>query len=439
MKKNESIYQPSIARRTPKIKIVFALVSLYAFLVCFGNYFRFGTAESATGISTYIFVIILLLSPAAIIRGFSQERFLQLTLILIFISMISAFFYPGDIQSPLIGSISLLAYLFLASAVAGSRTDSGLIYGVIVSISLGLLVASVITILDLVGIYDFENVNETDIVSRMGGAEAAQVAGFFSRRSGMAAFYSLYIPVVLITAFERPRASFRSIHFVSAGLAFVCLFLTHNRSGTLGIIISVSLYLLFSKGMKFSRRIRTVILFVVLSITVGILASIYFPEHLGVYSEKLGGYFSENKGLDREVSTSDYSRIYFFQQAMLSIGDSPIGHGFAYMYTERYGFMDTHNIISHIIWSTGIFGIIWLVFSLFVLRRDFFFSIPNDEFSPYVVALKFGLIAWLLNNMTHNNINMGMIWVMIGLQFSMRASYRARVGKRRREKEGGVR
>ncbi|MDG1662072.1 MAG: O-antigen ligase family protein [Pseudomonadales bacterium] len=405
---------------SPKEKISLGLLCLYSFVVCFGNMFRFGDAETAQGLSTYIVLALIALAPSACLKGIARERFLQITIALVLVSLLSAFFYPAGPKSPLFGSLALFIYVMLAASFAGSRIRPVWIYWLVISMAMGMLVASVATIVDHVKIIDLPHVNEVQIVSHLGKVEAEQVSGFFARRSALAAFYSLYIPVVIIAALEMPQKKLRILLLVSAALAFLCLFLTHNRSGILSIGIILLFYLVFQKNISASARAKIFLMLMLLGLTFLGAITIYFPDHLEVYIEKLAGYLGDDKNIDKEVAHSDSSRVYFFVQALRSMSESLIGHGFSTMYTDRYAYTDPHNIFSHIIWASGIFGVAWIIYSSVLFKKNVFFSIAGREYRPYITAIKWGVMSWLLNNMTHNSLNMGMIWISVGLQLGLR-------------------
>ena len=108
-------------------------------------------------------------------------------------------------------------------------------------------------------------------------------------------------------------------------------------------------------------------------------------------------------------------------ESLKSIYDSPFGHGLGLMYTYEYGYHDPHNIFSAIIWAGGIFGLIWVLCVIPVGRKYLFYSdSTNDDLSACANAFKVGILSWVLNNMTHNSLNMGAFWLILGIQIYLR-------------------
>ena len=54
-------------------------------------------------------------------------------------------------------------------------------------------------------------------------------------------------------------------------------------------------------------------------------------------------------------------------------------------------------------------------------RKYLFYSDKvNDDLSACANAFKVGILSWLLNNMTHNSLNMGAFWLILGFQIYLR-------------------
>ncbi len=314
----------------------------------------------------------------------------------------------------------LFCYLLMAGIAAHISFDSVALKKIYFGLVFGLLLSSLITIVDYLKIYDFPFVNDTEIVSKYGGAEAERAGGFFNRRSAMAANLSLFIPMVTIAALEIKKGLGKIIMLVAAGAAFICLFLTLNRSGILAIILVLMIFTAFNKEYGKIKKIKLGFISSLIALLIGMVLYFYFPEHIEVYKVKLGisdGGSMAGKG--SRLAESDGARWFFFVEALKSTLSSPIGHGFAVMYTKRYNYLDPHNIISYIVWATGWCGIAWVIYLFYSLRKILKSNLLKKQFNPYVNGIKYGLMSWLLNNMAHNNMHMGIIWILLGIFISV--------------------
>jgi len=393
-------------------KFITYLIGLYAFVVCFGNIFKFTAGESSAGVSTVILFIILISKLPTIPSQLFRNNVFLFTFIALVMSLLSAQFHPGDISRATQGSFILLTYLLVAVATSAVNFSVTELRTIFIFLAIGLGLAGILTVIDYIGIANIPGANESNIATEIGRDRIEQAGGFFSRRSALAAFTALAAPMIFILSVYEKKGTI-SLLLVLCGLSgMLALFLSHNRSGIFAVIICMLLFLAFTRRFNISNKIKLSIIIFLISLVALIALYTYFPDHISVYTSKLSRIMPNTS---KQISESDYSRVYFFIEALKSILDSPIGHGFAPMYTPKYHFLSPHNAFSYLIWAIGIFAFIIFPFVIIKIRHSLNQGMRNAIYSPYAEAIKYGLLAWLLNNMAHSSIGMGLFWIYLGI------------------------
>ena len=393
-----------------KNRLSIYLIYVYTFLVCFGDFQRFGAERGGVGISAILLIILVLMHSGKVITRILSEPILKVILFMIAFSILGIPFYPGEVTAPLIYSAILLFYLAAAAAVCSISFNETHVGAVVFWAVIGILVSCIITLIDHFGVYNFPGVNERQIATIYIYTEIKQATGFFPNRSALAAFLSLLLPIFFVTAFYQNRV-FQPLYFFTVIVGATTLLMTHNRSGLIAITLSCIYFLLKYLARRVHQRTVLIIAIPFVAVLLFNLVLYYFPEQLAVYSRHL--YITG--GLDSGISESDYSRIYFFLESLKSILTAPFGHGFSKMYTQKYGLVSQHNVVTYIIWSTGVLSFIWITLIALKLKQLFHVTPPFNGWDKHLIALKIGFGSWLLNNMAHNSINMGMVWIILGL------------------------
>jgi len=399
--------------------LFFPLVCVYVVLVHFGSLFRFSAEENARGPSTYIVLALVALGIGRIARAFVTEKliFWTLTALVIYVAVTTALL-PLPLAA-LNAPLEFAGYVLLAAAISRTRWRRSQISTIWILMAGGLLVSSSLTIVDYIGMIDVPYNNEATTSTTAAGLKVWQASGFFPRRSGMAAFFGLSITgsLVLALAHESFRARLYFLAAASSGL--LCLFLTHNRSGVFAAIFVIAIYTLLSPRFKGSRRINILL---GASVAGGLLLTVVillFPDHLTVYVAKLGFI-----GLADETWSSDRYRVDLFVAAIRSITENPLGNGFTKISLSSGLAMNPHNVVTAIIWATGIFSFIWLPLFAAAVYLALSGRLENrSDRAPLRVesdALTFALFAWLVGGMTHNILFTGLAWIMFGLMLSIR-------------------
>ncbi len=390
----------------------FGLLCIYCFVISFGNAFR-GTEEASSGLPTYIIGMFLLLNFFTAISLIVRTQYFILLSILFVLLFLSGFMNPFDIIESIKSSFLLLSYIIMTVSVYSLRLNNESIYILYLFIALGIFFSCFITIIDYFNIYDFIGVNDLSYVSSLDGLKVVQASGFFPRRSAMAAYFSLLLPVCFVIAFSNYSFKYKLFFLFSGLLGCISLLLTHNRSGLIAVGFSIIMYFIFiDKRISIKSLIAKLPVLVVIALGIWLFGESYLQEHVDIFLVKI---------LQAPTDDSDYIRVAYFLGAFENMLNHPVGQGFGMVYLDGYGINNTHNIFSSILWATGLPGLIWLfIFSFISIKM---FSYPSKflfgETKTLFYSSSFGLFAWLINSLAHDDIGTGMAWILFGVVLSL--------------------
>ncbi len=413
--------------------VLFPLLCLYVTIVQFGSLGRFSDVESSYGLSTGIVVVFVLLGAKRLLWAAISERVFWVLGALILYLILPSVLSPEPVRA-LLMLFQLLCYVALAAVVSRTQLSGSQVFLIWMCIAVGLFLSAALTIIDFAGIVDVPYNNNLWLSTKVGVDRVEQASGFFARRSGMAAIFSIGIAGSLVFALAHKSIAIRFFFLVAGSTGLLCVFLTHNRSGVLGSLAVVSAYALISPRFRGLRRIGMLMASIVIGIAFLLFIIRYYPQHAAVYGAKLGLLGSAE--FNRE---SDHLRIDLFLAALESLGSKPLGNGFSLVELPGGVWMSAHNVVTAIIWAAGVFSLVWLplfaatVFSYFMpglSRRREVRKLVTVEHDAVVC----GLFAWLANGMTHNSIQTGLAWLFFGVLIADRY-FSARS---MRESENGV-
>lgn len=418
--------------RLPRVErwLLWPLLCAYAFSVHFGNLFRVSQEESVPGLSTLIALLIIIAGVTRALPVLVREPFVLWILLMITWSGVAGAFVLEDAMAVSIDAGYLFGYLLMACTVAGMGMDGPWLRRFWMVMFLALGVSGGLTIIDYLGIVDIPFNNERGLVTAVGAQEVEQAAGFFPRRSAMAAVFSISITAAFVMVLVEEH-TIRRLFIAGAGaVGLVCLLLTHNRSGVLSTAIVLALFVAISGRFRLAKRFRIALVAAALGALILVVMYLYFPQHLAVYAEKLA-YL--NPFSEAEVKETDYGRILILKTALGSLLDNPLGNGFSRIDVPGLGPINPHNIVTAIIWATGILSLVWVpVTGSFLwshVRRAIGRRVGRMQ-PIYVDAVVVAIGAWLLNNMTHYSLSTGLAWLLLGmLLVASRTGSRIRAGR----------
>jgi hypothetical protein len=406
--------------------IVRKLVYVYCFLAPLGNLVRFGSGEGALGLTTIILLLVVLLSWRKLLTSHKKSEFVK-ALILLFFWMILASLFAFDPLTAAINSANLFLYLILGIACWQYFKRFEEIRKAVYLFFLGGAIGGLFTIIDYLGIVNIAGVNEAEIGTSTEAGLVLQASGVFARRTAMGAYYILIITFGLValllgknlSVFDRLFLGFTAI------VCTITLMLTHNRSGILGAgLILVATLLLQSRSIL--SLLKLFLSGIIVAFAGYWVLSTYFSDVFVAYQALLGlGEVASANS--EELQESDSARFVFALYVLKSLLFNPIGHGYSLIYGvpgHEGHLVDPHNLLSQVIWGSGIIGLIWLfrygwrafIEMAGVMRRKSSISLTAQLDLMFVATFA----AFFLYNLTHVTISTGMFWILIGLFFANR-------------------
>jgi len=405
--------------------ILTLVLASYCFVVQFGNLFRYGSGEGTFGVSTGLAVLIIFLGISKIPNRISSTPVLSGLALLFGWFILSSSLSPTGYIGAYTRLGQLILYLCMAASISSWDFTEKRLKIVVYSMAVGLLFSSGLTIVDYQGWADIPHCNDVSVSTRIEGSTTtwiAQAGGFFPRRSAMAAVYSLSVTLSAIMALTTRNWIEKALFAAAAGIGGLAILLTHNRSAVFAIASALLAYLFFSKSFAFGRRIKVIFLSGVMVIGLFIVASAYFPEHLDVYKRKLPLLFPEaSKDYSESQSRSDSVRLQNLKIAFKEIASNPIGNGLGRIRNPDWGYMDSHNNFTSLLWAGGAFTLLWIVpFSLCTFKSLFSnVNMPPDALK-YFDAFRFAIFGFFVHNMAHSSLGTGLFWISLAVILSIR-------------------
>ena len=157
-------------------------------------------------------------------------------------------------------------YVALAAVVSRTFLSQSQVFILWICIAVRLVLSAALTIVDFAGIVDVPYNNNLWLTTKIGVERVEQASGFFARRSGMAAIFSIGIAGSLVFALAHASLAVRLFFLMAGSTGLLCVFLTHNRSGVLGPLAVVSVYALLSPRFRGLRRIGMLMASIVVGI-----------------------------------------------------------------------------------------------------------------------------------------------------------------------------
>ncbi len=412
-----------------KDKITLFLIFLYVPLSILGNLAKFSEDESSLGFSSIILFLVVLFNFTKALRAcLKYKLYFSIFLLVFWWSFTSLFsFTYSQAYSQL---MQFILYLFFSSIVYKFNWDISRVQKIFFLYILGSFITSSFTIIDFLKIIDIPRVNETVYGKETSIGTILQASGPFSRRSAMAAYFSISIPICffMIIWGEIKYIIIKIFIFFTLFFSIISLMITGNRAAIFGSFISIVIILILKSRNKLIlfKYLISLIIFIFIFI---ILLTIYFPDQMIVYKAILGLGDVDLYKVE-EQSESDQIRLLLFLHVIQSFAENPLGHGFSNIYNfQDNDNADPHNIITQILWASGILGFIWISFFFkFIylkLKNVFKFNILcNENLRIYLIILISGLLSWIICGMYHMILGMGIAWLFFGILLNISIKFK---------------
>ncbi len=332
-------------------------------------------------------------------------------LLLIIISLVS-FTNSVNIHSSIQGIGKLLKYGFLLIILAGELKDRGHIKKIVAASILGLLLASLDGVYQLIFGVDFFRHHPYDTMIGLARLKAA-----FPHTNIFAGYLALFLPLPLSLFLYHSRGIKKFFLGAVAAAGLFCLIFTFCRSAVFG----------FWLAMLITGFIRKDKLIIAILIAVVLVAPFLAPKGIHDWSKKTSSVaeFLLNKERFALYETS-FNMIKHHPVLGVGVNTYCLNYQNYKLHNTSEGTADTmwyaHNSFLQMTAEIGIIGFLvflYLLFKLFKSWRAFYRKV-NDNFQKIAgLGIFMGIFAFLIHGLTETNLYYPKIatlfWFQIGL------------------------
>ena len=316
----------------------------------------------------------------------------------------------------LLNPIFITGYSLLALAIASWAVEldfQRLLYWV------GVVVLGSVASLALIDIFivrlNIPYFNEQGVILRTGYARLGSYLGPFSTRTIAAVILEGYTVFIFLHVFTSRSLLKKAL---TIGLtALICAFMlqTGNRSFFLSIAVAIILIVIMSKG-TFAQSLVRLLSIPLLIIGIIITLQNVLPDYLQ-YTTTRSTYFVETS-----LNDSDSLRVDAIVLATdYIVNENILGNGNGLLFFENYGRdRSPHSNPVFYFVGAGILGLLWFTAFTYTLIRLIFKAIryPGDlRFAGITFAG--ATVAQYIGGLGHVSINNVMLWLFLGLLYSI--------------------
>ena len=396
------------------MKLTVLLIILYAFTISFGTVFKPEgdmTPKPLINLSllTYVITVFCFFSAKST-KYLKANPIINYLFVLAIYLLINTLLFSVDFLNNFSKWISFLANVLLVYFISNIKFKASFLHLLFYTLSIGGLIASILTLIDYFNIIDIPYFNEKSI--GIIGFEARGGSGSFLSRTTLGAFYSIIMPISLFSFIYLKRP----IYLISFIACFIAMLSTFNRGAPFSVIIVAIIFLI----RKHRVNLKTVfIIFLISTIVIIVLRNIFSEEqHDAIKYLVLTTLNVEEK--HGRLAESDNFRFEALHQIVTDeMKKNPFGQGFNDFYIKgKYEPISVHSNFNYIIYAAGLFGFIW---SIFFLRRLYLYShmIQIKEFD----IIKYSLFSWTLYSLTHMVLYTFLAWLLLGLLLNRHILY----------------
>lgn len=337
---------------------------------------------------------------------------LALPFLLMIVIALFSFFNSVNIHSSIQGIVKLLKYgsliIILPSEIKDARRFKRVVYAGI----LGLLVASLDGVYQLLFGVDFFRHHPYDTVIGLARLKAA-----FPHTNIFAGYLALFVPWALTLFLYDSRGRRRIFLGAVTAIGLFCLIFTFCRSAVFGLWLAVFL-------MSLIKKDRFILAFIIISVLV---SPFIIPKNIRDWSKSTHSVaeFLLNK-----------ERFVLYETSFNMIRHHPVvgvGVNTYSLNYQKYKLHDTdegtantawyaHNSFLQMASETGITGLLIFACLLFVLFKGWFVfnRKTRDSFRSAIgLGMIMGIVAFLINGLTETNLYYPKIAVMFWFQVSL--------------------
>ena len=401
------------------------MLMLYAFFAPLGNLVRFGSEENAFG-ATSIIITLICLSSFQIGLRVAQRHFVFKAFAIIIVWMMAASFFAVDPVGAFVNGGSLVFYFILMAVAFFYLQEERLIFKTLALFCFGGLISSLITVVDFLGVIHVPGFNESTFGTATDQGAILQASGPFSRRTALAAYYTIVIASGLLMSliYRHTTLLKRFLFFSSAVMCAIALMLTHNRAGIISAAFSC-VYILLGRSLSLQKVLIFVLLILLGGYALASAMKSFFPDALIVYGALIG--IGEIYVVDTYQAESDAIRFVLLWHSLTSVVTNPIGHGYSLLFgvSERVDELaDPHSMLTQVIWGAGFFGLVWLFYMLRLGLMETVKLVRQEghqtSINSLALAILGGLLSFFIAGLAHTLISTGIAWLLLGALLRLR-------------------
>lgn len=384
--------------------ILILLIVLYAFTIPLGIVFRKEGDVLPYIDLTFLTYAITIFSVFSVFssKHFKSNFAINLLIVLSIYLLINTIFFSNEFSKNIITWFGFLSNILLSLFVSNVNFKKSFLHLLFYTLSIGALISSLLTLIDNFNILNIPYFNESSF--RLIGFDVRGGSGPFVSRTTMGAFYSIVMPISLFSFLYLKKP----IYLISTVVSFLAMISTFNRGAPFALFIVFLIFLV-------RKRVFNLKIVVTTLITVLLVGSVIYNS----FSQEQRNAFrflllsSINVEEKTEIQAeSDGVRIQALKQIVTKeIVENPFGHGFNdFHLAGSLEPISVHSNLNYILYSTGVFGIFWLIFFLGRLYK-FSQKLKGEE----QMIIKYSLFSWVLYSLTHMVLNTFLAWLLFGL------------------------
>ena len=409
--------------------VIFLLLMFYAFLAPLGNLARFGLEENALG-ATSIIIILISISSLRIGLRVAQRYFFFKALAIIIIWIIATSVFAVNPIDAFISGGSLVFYFLIMVAAFCYLQEERLIFRILALFCFGGLISSIVTVFDFLGFIHVPGVNESTFGTATDQGAILQASGPFTRRTAMAAYYTIVIASGLLMSLIYRHATLLTRFFFlsSALMCAMALILTHNRAGIISAVFSC-VYIMLGRSLSIRQLLLIVLLIGLGGYGLTFAIKSFFPDALVVYAALMG--IGDIQITDTYQQESDAIRFVLLWHSLTSMLSNPFGHGYSLLHgvTGRVDELaDPHGMLTQVIWGAGLFGLVWIFYMLRLGLKETVKLVRLDSYQTSTNSLALsilgGLLSFFLTGLAHTLISTGIAWLLLGALLRLKTLFK---------------
>jgi O-antigen ligase len=283
---------------------------------------------------------------------------------------------------------------------------------------ISIIVSSVCTIVSLLGILEFFNINILSFQFNLRPGSTLSIRNFASEYAVIA------LPFLLLINFINKNLLIKILLSLFSLIILVFIFFCRTRSSFVVLIayVLIILFFLFYNKFPAEQSLRKVFLYIIFAVVISGIIGSYIPPNIDKERANLNNTIISV--FDRDLP-ENYSRVNYLKTALRIFRDEPItgigaGSWFGIypkyngnMYTDenvlQTSELNPHNDYLETLSENGIFGFIFFVVILFIVGKNLYEKTKNNIIILPVLLSFSGFLIVSLFSFPKDNVSMMML------------------------------